>query len=175
MIRRADLLRGLARDATTVPCKPSRSVPSPSKPSAPMARCSIPPPRWGRVDRVANLANGRPDARPNLFTAHTGVTALPHVFTAMESHPWSSQSFMPMGAETIVIGVALPGRDGQPDLATLRAFAATAQGFSYRAGVWHLPVASLSRSIPIIGFMYEDGTPQDCVWAEVTSTTLTAG
>ena len=56
-----------------------------------------------------------------------------------------------------------------------RAFAATAQGFSYRAGVWHLPIASLLRSVPVLGFMYEDGTPKDCVWATVAPTTLVAG
>ena len=120
-----------------------------------------------RLDHVARIENGRPAARPNLFLARSGIVALPHEFTRMESHPQSSQSFAPLGDAPILVGVALRDAHGQPDLSTLRAFLARAQGFSYRAGVWHLPVASLGTPVPVLGFMFEDGTPEDCVWAEV--------
>ncbi len=129
----------------------------------------------GRVDQIATLQNTRPAARPNLFMARTGVTSLPHRFERMESHPYSSQSFMPTSAATLVVGVALSGSDGRPDLGTLRAFVMPSVGFSYRAGVWHLPIAALGSSAPVLGFMYEDGTPLDCVWAEVSPTTLVDG
>ena len=127
----------------------------------------------GRIDHVAELDTGRPQARPNLFLARSGQIELPHDFARMESHPFSSQSFVPLEPATIVVAVASRGSDGLPDLATLQAFVAYSVGFSYRPGVWHLPVASLAKAVPVLGFMYEDGSPQDCVWAEVEPFTLT--
>lgn len=125
-----------------------------------------------RLDHVAALQNGRADARPNLFLARTTLATLPLAFERMECHPESSQTFVPYGAAQMPIGVALPDETGQPDLSTFRAFIAVAQGFSYRAGVWHLPVASLGAQHGVLGFMYEDGSPQDCVWADVEPSVL---
>ena len=120
-----------------------------------------------RVDQIATLQNGRPSARPNLFMARSTAVALPFCFDRMEQHPFSSQSFVPMGPARVLVGAALPGPDGQPDPATLRAFSGSGLGFSYRAGTWHLPVASLGEGVPLVAFMYEAGTPEDCLWAEV--------
>lgn len=128
-----------------------------------------------RIDHVARLHNGRTAARPNLFLARSGLIRLPHGFDRMESHPFSSQSFVPLEPATIVVAVALKGRDGQPDPTTLQGFVARSVGFSYRAGVWHLPVASLGTAVPVLGFMYEDGSPQDCVWAAVEPFILMEG
>lgn len=128
----------------------------------------------GRIDHVARLVNERADARPNLFLARSGVVRLPHGFDRMESHPFSSQSFVPLEPATIVLAVARRAPDGKPDLATLQGFLARSVGFSYHAGVWHLPVASLGTAVPVLGFMYEDGSPHDCVWAEVGHVILAA-
>ena len=129
----------------------------------------------GRIDHIARLDNRRAAARPNLFFARSGLISLPHGFDRMESHPFSSQSFVPLEPATIVVAVALAGPDGQPDPATLQGFLARSIGFSYRPGVWHMPVASLGTTVALLGFMYEDGSPQDCVWAEVGPVTLTEG
>lgn len=126
----------------------------------------------GRLDHVAQLDNSRADARPNLFLVRSGILDLPHGFDRMESHPFSSQSFMPLEPAAIVVVVARPGPDGKPDLATLQGFLARSVGFSYRAGLWHRPLASLGTSVAVLGFMYEDGSPQDCIWAEVEPCTL---
>ena len=125
-----------------------------------------------RIDGIATLENGRAAARPNLFLARSGLVELPRLFDRMEHHPFSSQSFVPLEPASIVLAVAMPGPDGQPDLATLRAFLARSVGFSYRAGVWHLPVASLGATAPVLGFMYEDGSAEDCVFADVQPFTL---
>lgn len=125
-----------------------------------------------RLDRVAHIQNHRPGAAPNLFFARTGIAALPHRFERMEQHPQSSQSFLPFADAPILIATALPGPDGRPDPATLAAFLGRGLGFSYRAGVWHLPAASLGTTVPLAGFMYEDGSPADCVWAEMDPVTL---
>ncbi len=68
-----------------------------------------------RVDQIAALQNQRAWAKPNLFMARTNRVALPHVFDRMESHPYSSQSFLPFGMAPMLVAVALPGPDGQPD------------------------------------------------------------
>ncbi len=125
-----------------------------------------------RVDQVAVLQNLRPDAKPNLFLARTDLTDLPYRFEKMEAHPHSSQSFLPFGEAPVLLAVALPGTDGKPDLATLKAFRGRGLGFSYRAGTWHLPIASLYESVPMAGFMYEDGGAEDCVWADIEPMTL---
>ena len=130
------------------------------------------PPDNGRLDHVATLGNGRADAKPNLFLARSGLLALPHAFSRLECHPHSSQSFAPWGPARIVLAVALRGGDGRPDPATLRGFLADNQGFSYRAGVWHLSVAALGQPAAVLGFMYEDGGPEDCVFADIEPSTL---
>lgn len=129
----------------------------------------------GRIDRVAHLQNHRSGAAPNLFLARTGLATLPHQFERMEQHPYSSQSFLPFADAPILIATALSGADGRPDATTLAAFVGRGLGFSYRAGVWHLPVTSLGTTVPLAGLMYEDGSPADCVWAEVDPVTLVEG
>jgi ureidoglycolate lyase len=128
-----------------------------------------------RVDQIAVLQNRRPLAKPNLFMARTNLAALPHPFDKMESHPHSSQSFLPFGAAPMLLAVALPGPDGQPDPSTLKAFLGPGIGFSYQAGIWHLPIASLGDTLPVAGFMYEDGSAEDCIWAAIEPISLVRG
>ena len=98
---------------------------------APYGEVCTPASIQGRRDHVATLDNQRPDAKANLFLARSGVVALPLSVTRMENHPRSSQSFLPFTDTPIVLVVARPGADGQPDLATAKAFLARGQGFSY--------------------------------------------
>lgn len=134
---------------------------------SPYGEVFVPAATSGRLDHVATLDNRREAARPNLFMARTSLVSLPHRCDRMERHPWSSQSFAPFGEAPILIGVALPDAAGAPDLRSFKAFLARSQGFSYRAGVWHLPIGTLGETMPILGFMYEDGSPEDCVWADI--------
>ena len=77
-----------------------------------------------------------------------GLTTL----KALERHPFTSQAFIPMGggrnsqdtADSYLVVVALNGPDSQPDLKSLKAFlASTAQGISYKAGIWRKQFCSL--------------------------------
>ncbi|KAI2620366.1 hypothetical protein GGS26DRAFT_571178 [Hypomontagnella submonticulosa] len=98
----------------------------------------------------------------------------------LERHPFTTQTFVPMGAgaaarylvivapslapDTIPAGVdekqlcaptgqGLPGR-GLPDLARLRAFVATGrQAVTYGAGTWHAPMAALGAAGSAIDFV----------------------
>ncbi len=142
---------------------------------APYGEVFTPAAVTARVDHVARLENRRAGARPNQFLARSSVVALPHRFTRMEQHPQSNQSFLPFGDTPMLIAVALPGGVGGPDLSTLLAFLGRGQGFNYRAGIWHIGVASLGETVPVAGFMYEDGSPEDCVFADVPACVLQAG
>jgi ureidoglycolate lyase len=142
---------------------------------APYGEVCTPASVQGRRDHVAKLANQRPDAKANLFLARSGLVTLPLAVTRMENHPHSSQSFLPFADTPIVLVVALPGVDGQPDLATAKAFLARGQGFSYAPGIWHIGVAGLETAVPVAGFMYEDGTPLDCVFTDVPDFIVAAG
>lgn len=56
----------------------------------------------------------------------------------LERHEYTSQTFLPLGggAARYLVIVALPGKEGKPDLKTLRAFTATsAQAFTYKPNV----------------------------------------
>ena len=121
----------------------------------------------GRTDHVAMLENHRPAAKPNLFLARSGTVTMPLEVTRMEHHPLSSQSFLPFDDTPILLVVAMPGADGGPDLKTAKAFVARGQGFSYRPGIWHTGVAGIDATLAVAGFMYEDGTPEDCIFADV--------
>ncbi|PPR05855.1 hypothetical protein CVT26_010135 [Gymnopilus dilepis] len=83
-----------------------------------------------------------------------GLTTL----KALERHPFTSQAFIPMGggrnsqdtADSYLVVVALNGPDSQPDLKSLKAFlASTAQGISYKAGIWHQPMTVLGKSLDL--------------------------
>lgn len=84
----------------------------------------------------------------------------------LERHEFSSQAFVPMGAGggRFLVLVALPGSDGQPDLATLRAFMATsAQGISYHPNVWHHPLIALDATTDFACVVHETGVAKvDC-------------
>lgn len=62
------------------------------------------------------------------------------VLNALERHPFTNQSFLPMGQDkddVYLVVVAKNGLDDRPDIGTLRAFAARGdQGIVYNTGVW---------------------------------------
>jgi ureidoglycolate lyase len=71
----------------------------------------------------------------------------------LEKHPYTSQSFIPMGSKAdaaYVVVVADDCTDGSPDFETLQAYIMKGnEGICYAAGVWHAPMAvvhEVSRS-----------------------------
>lgn len=65
----------------------------------------------------------------------------------LERHPYTSQSFIPMGGSgrpAYVVIVADDQPDGMPDLESVRAFLVRGdQGVCYAAGAWHAPMATI--------------------------------
>lgn len=117
-----------------------------------------------RFNFAADLANLRPDARPNLAVFRALPRELPMTVKLLEKHPRSTQMFVPMSAPRYLVMVAHALPDGAPDLGTLRAFeCASHQGINYRADVWHHPIIALDRASDFVMLAWEDGTPEDCI------------
>ena len=113
------------------------------------------------------MQNTRPTALPNLLLARSALVERRSSVHRMERHLYSSQTFLPMQEARTVLGVALDDGHGAPDLATFACFLAENQGFSYNAGVWHLPLGTLDAPRAFAVLMFCDGTPDDTHWATV--------
>jgi ureidoglycolate lyase len=79
-----------------------------------------------------------------------GVEALELQVGVLERHPYSSQSFTPMGGDECVSYVVLVADSDQtgtrPDPSTVRAFTVLGtQGVCYDAGLWHAPMAVVGK------------------------------
>ena len=76
------------------------------------------------------------------------------MLNALERHPFTDQSFLPMGQvkdNVYLVVVAKNGLDDRPDIGTLRAFAVRGdQGIVYNTGVWrkqHPATSNLSTTV----------------------------
>ncbi|MBX3188894.1 MAG: ureidoglycolate lyase [Labilithrix sp.] len=120
-----------------------------------------------RRDHAAALENERAHAKPNLATFRcTPWSRFPVIAESMEKHPGSSQLFVPMKVDRYLVVVA-PGDDA-PDVLGLQAFLAEpGQGVVYGPGVWHMPLIVFGSPAEFVMFVWEDGTPLDCVVAKL--------
>ena len=85
-----------------------------------------------------------PELWVNRLPRHGLTRALVDV---LESHPYSSQTFIPMQPSRCMVVVALADGNGEPDVGTLRAFVtAPGQGVCYRHAVWHYTFLSLDSA-----------------------------
>jgi ureidoglycolate lyase len=126
----------------------------------------------GAIGRFA-FVNTRPDARVDLIAARPEALSLPLVLTRIERHPYSSQTFLPLGEFAYLVIVSQDDGHGQPDLATLRAFRAeNAQGVSFAPTTWHRSVAALDRTGSFATFTCYAGTAEDIVHADIPPVTI---
>ncbi|KAJ9112719.1 hypothetical protein QFC22_006221 [Naganishia vaughanmartiniae] len=98
----------------------------------------------------------------------------------MERHPFTDQTFLPMGLTTIkgkgeeplpegaayIVIVAKTGKDDRPDPSTLKAFYCNAnQGVHYARGIWHHPMLTVGGPIDfacVEAQIGHKGDPRDC-------------
>ncbi len=86
----------------------------------------------------------------------------------LEKHPLTTQVIVPMNAERYVVLVGERTKGDVPDLATLRAFVATArQGVAYHPGTWHHPILALDHESDFTSLVWEDEGPGDCTLVTV--------
>jgi ureidoglycolate lyase len=90
-------------------------------------------------------------------------SALPFAMGVVERHPLSAQLFFPNHAARFLVCTLGNLPDGEPDLASARAFIGHAsQGIVYRAGLWHGPLVALDAAADFLMQMHECGGPEDC-------------
>jgi ureidoglycolate lyase len=101
-------------------------------------------PSGDRTDMIGGIENRQTNAKFHLSTIRIAPSVLPLTITMMERHSFSSQSFLPLDAARYLLCVAESGRDGWPDMKTLRSFIVpSGVGVTYRAGTWHHPMVTL--------------------------------
>ncbi len=119
-------------------------------------------PGAGRSYFDEGLANLRPGAWPSLSVAVIEPVRVPLEALRMERHEFSSQSFVPMDAGRYLVIVAPHRAGGGPHAGGARAFVVSGgEGITYRADVWHHPMAALDRPARFAIMMWRDGRPQD--------------
>lgn len=88
--------------------------------------------------------------------------------TVLERHPFSTQTFLPMGrdrnATAYLVIVAKNRADGLPDVNTVQAFVCRGdQAVTYGAGTWHAPMVALGDTCDFGVFINENGQgDEDC-------------
>ncbi|BFZ64432.1 hypothetical protein YB2330_005577 [Saitoella coloradoensis] len=85
----------------------------------------------------------------------------------LERHPYTTQSFIPLGRDRNEVGyvvVVADDKDGVPDLSTVRAFGCTGkEGVTYGVGQWHAPMIALKETTDFVVYVHENGVPrEDC-------------
>lgn len=122
-----------------------------------------------RYDRIGLVENLRPDsATLNVASFRCAPRQMPFTVRGLEKHAKSTQLFIPFNASRYVVVVALEISDAagptRPDPSTLRAFLATGrQGVAYGPNIWHHTLMALDQETDFSCFVWEDGTPLDCI------------
>lgn len=97
-----------------------------------------------------------------------------HSIKVLEKHPFSSQTFLPMGRPSsdvsylVVVALEDPVTE-TPDLSTIKAFTCKGnQAVTYGAGVWHAPMIVLGKyehldfGVVIYEFLDSQAPEKDC-------------
>ena len=91
---------------------------------------------------------------------------------AVERHPFSNQTFVPLNGTRHLVAVCPSAVDGSPVVARLEVFVASgSQAVNYDANVWHAPRTALSSPGEFVMFRWDDGGTLDTetipLWAPV--------
>jgi ureidoglycolate lyase len=98
--------------------------------------------------------------------AATGI--LPLQVTALERHPFSAQTFVPLDAGRYLVIACEAGPAGQPDLKTLRAFLADGrQSVTFARNVWHHSMTVLDAGMEFAVAMGMTGRGDDDVFQDL--------
>jgi ureidoglycolate lyase len=112
------------------------------------------------------------DAPLSLWISSAAATgSLPMPVTALERHPFSAQSFVPLDAGRYLVIVCEAGPDGHPDLNTLRAFLADGrQSVTFARNVWHHSMTVLDAGMEFAVAMGMTGRGDDDVFQDLGAT-----
>jgi ureidoglycolate lyase len=119
---------------------------------------------------LPTAANRADDAVfPTLWISNSArVGTLPLQLTTLERHPFSAQTFIPLGIAHYLAIVCKPAAGGGPDLATLRCFIAGAhQSVTFARNVWHHPMTVLQTAMEFIVAIGITGRDDDDVFVDL--------
>lgn len=119
--------------------------------------------RGRRIPGTGDLVHDAAATRPVLDVYHLKPSPLPFMLACFERHVLTSQVFIPIRCERLLLAVAPNDANGQPDIARARAFIANDNAIiHYRAGVWHSPLIALDGPAALSMLMWEAGDARDC-------------
>lgn len=117
---------------------------------------------------AAALENRRPEARLNVSISRSSPVGLPLKVKAMEMHPHSAQTFLPIEIARYLILVCGQTSDGGPDIGGMRAFVAGPdQGINYKPATWHHPFTVLDRPSRQVMLRYDMDDDEDTIWLDI--------
>jgi len=121
------------------------------------------PKETGRTYYDDALGNLRPQAKASLSMSYRPPTSdRPLSSKLMESHEFSSQTFVPVDVGRWLIVVAPHAAKGGPDMAAAKAFIANGQqGVTYKPNTWHHGLATLDKPGRFAVFMWKAGTEDE--------------
>jgi len=110
-----------------------------------------------RFDRAAS-------AEPMLAIYRSQGEPWPLRVDILERHPDSSQAFVALSVERFLVVVAPRNGSADPDLSQVEAFIGRrGQGINYARNVWHAPIRAIGPDGDFFMFMWERGSPDDCI------------
>lgn len=109
-------------------------------------------------------------ARKSLYRPESQITHTTYAVPVLERHPYTTQSFLPLGlaahearqrAYLVIVAPTLPANPGEPlryrtehggpDLSGVKAFFAHGgQGVTYSAGTWHSPMIAIGGTVDFV-------------------------
>jgi ureidoglycolate lyase len=111
---------------------------------------------------ASRMQNGRPQAKPNMTWMRILPAMGPIRIEALERHPYSNQTFVPLAGTRHLVAVCPSGPDGAPIASALRVFVADgSQAVNYDANVWHAPRTALGAPGEFVMFRWDDGSEFD--------------
>lgn len=117
---------------------------------------------------ASRMHNGRPAAKPNMTYMRIAPEGRTVRITALERHPHSNQTFVPLNGTRQLVAVCPSSPDGRPLVGELRVFVAHgAQAINYDANVWHAPRMALNAPGEFVMFRWDDGSALDTEWLEL--------
>ena len=125
-------------------------------------------PKGARQDFAAEPINTRLAARANVALLRVESVQLPFVFSTLERHNYSTQTFFPLDLDRYLVVVCRAKQEGKPDLDSLYAFECSpGQAVQYDVGTWHTAIRGIGRDAVFAMLIYEDGTTSDCETCDV--------
>ena len=115
-----------------------------------------------RQEFAATLRNYRPQATLNMAFLLSKPSHPPWQIHALERHPYSSQSFVPVQGTRYLVAVCPSSAEGEPELDRMVIFVADGdQAVTYHPNVWHAPHAVLDGPGKFIMLRWDVGNAED--------------